>query len=55
MGVTHVLCEGGMKLAVSLAEQGLVDEWLAVIAPKVIGTRPLKKAVEIAEVTCLQD
>lgn len=55
MGVMHVLCEGGMKLAASLAEQGLVDEWISVVAPKVIGTRPLKDAVEIAEVTCLQD
>ena len=55
MGVTHVLCEGGMKLAVSLAEQGLVDEWIAVVAPKVIGTRHVKDAVEIGEVTCLQD
>ena len=55
MGVTHVLCEGGMKLAVSLAEQGLVDEWIAVVAPKVIGTRHVKNAVEIVEVTCLQD
>ena len=55
MGVMHVLCEGGLKLAVSLAEQGLVDEWISVMAPKVIGTRRLKDAVEIAEVTCLQD
>lgn len=55
IGVMHVLCEGGMKLAASLAEQGLVDEWISVVAPKVIGTRPLKDAVEIAEVTCLQD
>ena len=55
MGVMHVLCEGGMKLAASLAEQCLVDEWISVVAPKVIGTRPLKDAVEIAEVTCLQD
>lgn len=55
MGVMRVLCEGGMKLAVSLAEQGLVDEWISVIAPKVIGTRHLKDAVKIAEVLCLQD
>ena len=55
MGVTHVLCEGGMKLAVSLAEQGLVDEWIAVVAPKVIGTRRIKDAAVIPEVTCLRD
>lgn len=39
MGVMHVLCEGGLSLAVSLAEAGLVDEWLAVLAPVVIGKR----------------
>ena len=38
-GVMHVLCEGGMKLAVSLAEAGLVDEWISVISPCLIGTR----------------
>jgi len=55
MGVMHVLCEGGLKLAVSLAEQGLVDEWISVVAPKVIGSRRVKDAVVISEVTCLQD
>ena len=38
-GVMHVLCEGGFKLARSLAEAGLVDRWLAVVAPVVIGSR----------------
>lgn len=42
-GIMHVLCEGGMELAVSLAEEGLVDEWISVIAPCVIGTRPIEK------------
>ena len=42
MGITHVLCEGGLKLARSLADQGLVDQWLAVVAPKVIGSRPVE-------------
>lgn len=55
MGVMHVLCEGGLKLAVSLAEQGLVDEWISVVAPKVIGSRRVKDAVVISEVACLQD
>jgi len=55
MGMMHVLCEGGMKLAVSLAEAGLVDEWVTVLAPKVIGTRRISKATKIGEVTCLQD
>lgn len=45
MGVTSVLCEGGLKLARSLAEQGLVDEWLAVVAPVVIGSLPIEKAL----------
>ena len=50
-GVMHVLCEGGLKLAASLAEAGLVDEWLSVVAPIVIGGRCIGKAVrgKIAE------
>lgn len=54
-GVLEVLCEGGLKLAASLAEEGLVDEWLAVIAPIVIGSRKIGNAVAIKEVKCLQD
>ena len=46
-GFLHVLCEGGLKLATSLAEAGLVDEWIAVTAPIVIGTRPISKAVRM--------
>ena len=45
MGMTHVLCEGGLRLARSLADQGLVDQWLAVVAPKVIGSRPVDAAL----------
>ena len=45
MGVMHVLCEGGLALATSLAEAGLVDEWLAVIAPAVIGARRIGDAL----------
>ena len=44
-GVMHVLCEGGLKLAASLAEAGLVDEWLSVVAPAVIGGRRIGRAV----------
>ena len=44
MGVLHVLCEGGLVLARSLAMQGLVDEWIAVMAPIVIGAGPVGKA-----------
>lgn len=45
MGVMHVLCEGGLDLAASLAEAGLVDEWVSVLAPVVIGSRPIENAV----------
>lgn len=45
--IMHVLCEGGLKLAVSMAEEGLVDEWKAVVAPKVIGGRPITEATII--------
>ena len=54
-GLTHILCEGGLSLATSLAEQGFVDEWIAVLAPKVIGTRPIADATPIGGVACLQD
>ena len=40
-GIMHVLCEGGLKLAVSLAEAGLVDEWISVLSPCVIGSRSI--------------
>lgn len=43
-GITSVLCEGGLALARSLADQGLVDEWLTVLAPVVIGSRPISRA-----------
>ena len=45
LGVMSVLCEGGLKLARSLAEAGLVDEWLTVMAPVVIGTRRIARAI----------
>ena len=48
MGVMHVLCEGGLKLARSLGDAGLVDEWITVLAPKVIGSRPVDKAILFA-------
>ncbi len=54
-GFQWVLCEGGMDLAVSLAEEGLVDEWVAVLAPKVIGSRNIGEAVKLERVICLQD
>lgn len=54
-GIMHVLCEGGMKLAVSLAEAGMVDEWVCVLAPKVIGTRHIADATMVGGVSCLLD
>ena len=42
-GIMHVLCEGGLKLAVSLAEAGLVDEWISVLSPCVVGTRRIEE------------
>ena len=45
MGVMSVLCEGGLKLAMSLAEAGLVDEWITVMAPVIIGTRRIDRAL----------
>jgi diaminohydroxyphosphoribosylaminopyrimidine deaminase/5-amino-6-(5-phosphoribosylamino)uracil reductase len=45
MGIMSVLCEGGLKLARSLAEEGLVDEWLSVVAPVVIASRPIENAL----------
>lgn len=35
--VMHVLCEGGGKLAASLVEAGLVDEFAFFVAPKLMG------------------
>lgn len=46
-GVTSVLCEGGLALARSLADQGLVDEWHAVLAPAVIGSKPVADAMRL--------
>lgn len=44
MGMNHVLCEGGATLATSLVELGVVDEWLTVLCPKVIGERHIRDA-----------
>ncbi len=45
MGIMSVLCEGGLALARSLADAGLVDEWLTVTAPVVIGPRRISNAI----------
>ncbi|WP_432738840.1 bifunctional diaminohydroxyphosphoribosylaminopyrimidine deaminase/5-amino-6-(5-phosphoribosylamino)uracil reductase RibD [Maridesulfovibrio sp. FT414] len=36
-GVLRTLCEGGGRLALSLAEQGLVDEFVMYQAPRILG------------------
>ena len=47
MGVMHVLCEGGLSLARSLADAGLVDRWISITAPIIIGSRHLKDAMRL--------
>ena len=54
MGVMHVLCEGGLKLARSLADAGLVDEWISILAPVVIGSRHLKNALRLEQAGCIE-
>ena len=44
--IMHILVEGGGELIASLLEKDLVDELLIFIAPKVIGGRSAKTAVE---------
>ena len=47
-GFMHVLCEGGLGLARSLAAAGLVDEWITVLAPIVIGDGHLSAALRFS-------
>lgn len=54
-GCMHILCEGGLKLATSLAEAGLVDEWITVLAPKVIGTRHIRRATSVRSTVICDD
>ncbi len=43
-GFLSVLCEGGLGLARALADADLVDEWVTILCPIVIGGRPLAQA-----------
>ena len=52
-GFLHVFCEGGLNLARSLAAEGLVDEWITVLSPLVIGEKPLKSAAHFERVECV--
>ena len=54
-GFMHVLCEGGLELARSLAAEGLVDEWITVLAPKVIGHSPISRAAWVERCSVLLD
>jgi len=47
-GFMGVLCEGGFGLARALADADLVDEWVSIVCPIVIGGRPLAKARRFA-------
>ena len=44
-GFLHVFCDGGLGLARSLADLGLVDQWMSVQCPIVLGSRRLKDAL----------
>jgi diaminohydroxyphosphoribosylaminopyrimidine deaminase/5-amino-6-(5-phosphoribosylamino)uracil reductase len=50
-GYMWVLCEGGLKLATALAEAGLVDEWMTVLSPCVIGTRKISEKIEFGNIS----
>jgi diaminohydroxyphosphoribosylaminopyrimidine deaminase / 5-amino-6-(5-phosphoribosylamino)uracil reductase len=45
-GITNILVEGGGELIAGLIEDDLVDRFLVFIAPKIIGGRDAKTAVE---------
>jgi len=45
MGLLHLLCEGGGRLAEALLRAGIVDRLLLFVAPKVIGDRRAVPAV----------
>ena len=45
MGLLHVLCEGGSETAASLIRAGVVDEFLFILAPLVIGGKNALPAV----------
>ena len=59
--ITNILVEGGGELIAGLVEENLVDRFLVFIAPKIIGGRDAKTAVEgngiekIKDALCLQN
>ena len=46
-GFLHVFCEGGLGLARSLVDAGLVDQWISVLCPMALGSRPLSNALKL--------
>lgn len=55
LGIIHVLAEGGGELAAGLIDDGLVDEFLFFVAPKIIGGRDAVTAVEGRGVDMVRD
>ena len=53
--ITNILVEGGGELIASLLEKKLVDRFLVFIAPKIIGGRDAKTAVEGSGIKKIKD
>jgi diaminohydroxyphosphoribosylaminopyrimidine deaminase/5-amino-6-(5-phosphoribosylamino)uracil reductase len=54
-GITNILVEGGGELIAGLVKEGLVDRFLVFIAPKIIGGRDAKTAVEGSGTALIKD
>ena len=54
-GITNILVEGGGELIAGLVEKNLVDRFLVFIAPKIIGGRNAKTAVEGSGIKRIKD
>ena len=55
MGITNILVEGGGELIADLVKEKLVDRFLVFIAPKIIGGRDAKTAVEGSGTALIKD
>ena len=54
-GITNILVEGGGELIAGLVKENLVDRFLVFIAPKIIGGRNAKTAVEGSGIEKIKD
>ena len=54
-GITNILVEGGGELIAGLVKEKLVDRFLVFIAPKIIGGRDAKTAVEGSGIEKIKD